>query len=113
MILDAQTMKLMDDEHLVASARAMFDSLTATDLEVELLKRFERLANVIPLAAELEAHDLQAEDVVKLLDDTVDSVEVTRKLLDVLREHDIDDPEMLRKRLAAVQRMADLVEEFD
>ena len=42
-MLTAQLAKSMDDEHLLASARAEIDPLTSTALELELLDRFERL----------------------------------------------------------------------
>ena len=42
-MLTAQLAASMDDEHLLASARAEIDPLTSTALELELLERFERL----------------------------------------------------------------------
>lgn len=71
-MLTAQLAKLMDDAHLLASARAEIDPLTSTALELELLDRFERLLDEAsehkPVADLLEEYEVGTDDMRAVID---------------------------------------------
>lgn len=57
-------LRTLTDDELLRLARAEFDPLTSTDLEAELLRRFEECcaanAEVEPLLKVLDDHDIDA-----------------------------------------------------
>lgn len=92
-MLTAQLAKYMDDEHLLASARAEIDPLTSTALELELLARFERLLDEFDLGELYRAADeygLAAKDIKNLLKEIgeagLDSPEALKAELDLARK---------------------------
>ena len=82
-MLTAQLAKSMDDEHLLASARAEIDPLTSTALELELLDRFERLLDDVK--AVIESHPASMKD--------------QAALLSLLNDQDIHEPDQLKALL--------------
>lgn len=88
-MLTAQLAKSMDDEHLLASARAEIDPLTSTALELELLDRFERLLD--------EQHD--NEGVRAVIESHPASLKDQAALLALLNDQDIHEPDQLKALL--------------
>lgn len=95
-MLTAQLAKSMDDEHLLASARAEIDPLTSTALELELLDRFERLLDEAsehkPVADLLEEYEAVIESHPASLKDQA-------ALLALLNDQDIHEPDQLKALL--------------
>ena len=95
-MLTAQLAKSMDDEHLLASARAEIDPLTSTALELELLDRFERLLDEAsehkPVADLLEEYEAVIESHPASLKDQA-------ALLSLLNDQDIHEPDQLKALL--------------
>ena len=100
-MLTAQLAKSMDDEHLLASARAEIDPLTSTALELELLDRFEALLDEQDgeLTEAVEEFDFEAKHIKALGDALIQSTENTVALLEVIGEAGFDDPELLKAEL--------------
>lgn len=85
-MLTAQLAKSMDDERLLASARAEIDPLTSTALELELLDRFEQaLEAVDDMRAVIESHPASLKD--------------QAALLSLLNDQDIHEPDQLKALL--------------
>lgn len=102
-MLTAQLAKSMDDEHLLASARAEIDPLTSTALELELLDRFERLLDeqhdnegVRALSKEYE---LTADDMRAVIESHPASLKDQAALLSLLNDQDIHEPDQLKALL--------------
>ncbi|GAB3190724.1 hypothetical protein [Hydrogenophaga aquatica] len=92
-MLTAQLAKSMDDEHLLASARAEIDPLTSTALELELLDRFERLLDEQHdnegVRALSEEYELTADDMRAVIESHPAS----------LKDQDIHEPDQLKAEL--------------
>lgn len=100
-MLTAQLAKSMDDEHLLASARAEIDTLTSTALELELLERFERLLDERngDINEAIGEFDFEAEDINALGDALILDTSNTVALLKVIGEAGFDNPELLKAAL--------------
>lgn len=102
-MLTAQLMKSMDDEHLLASARAEIDPLTSTALELELLERFERLLDEAsehkPVADLLEEYEVGTDDVKAVIESHPASLKDQAALLSLLNDQDIHEPDQLKALL--------------
>lgn len=102
-MLTAQLAKHMDDEHLLASARAEIDPLTSTALELELLDRFERLLDEAsehkPVADLLEEYEVATDDVKAVIESHPASLKDQAALLSLLNDQDIHEPDQLRALL--------------
>jgi hypothetical protein len=102
-MLTAQLAKSMDDEHLLASARAEIDPLTSTALELELLERFERLLDKAsehkPAADLLEEYEVGADDVRAVIESHPASLKDQAALLSLLNDQGIHGPDQLKKLL--------------
>jgi len=102
-MLTAQLAKSMDDEHLLASARAEIDSLTSTALELELLDRFERLLDEAsehkPVADLLEEYEVTTDDVKAVIESHPASLKDQAALLSLLNDQDIHEPDQLKALL--------------
>lgn len=100
-MLTAQLAKSMDDEHLLASARAEIDPLTSTALELELLDRFERLLDEVDgdLNEAVAEFDFEAKHIKSLGDALIQSTENTVAILEVIGAAGFDDPELLKAEL--------------
>ena len=102
-MLTAQLAKSMDDEHLLASARAEIDSLTSTALELELLERFERLLDEAsenkPVADLLEEYEVGTDDVKAVIESHPASLKDQAALLSLLNDQDIHEPDQLKELL--------------
>ncbi len=102
-MLTAQLAKSMDDEHLLASARAEIDSLTSTALELELLERFERLLDEAsehkPVADLLEEYEVGTDDVKAVIESHPASLKDQAALLSLLNDQDIHEPDQLKALL--------------
>ena len=102
-MLTAQLAKSMDDEHLLASARAEIDPLTSTALELELLERFERLLDEAsehkPVADLLEEYEVGTDDVKAVIESHPASLKDQAALLALLNDQDIHEPDQLKALL--------------
>lgn len=102
-MLTAQLAKSMDDEHLLASARAEIDPLTSTALELELLERFERLLDEAsenkPVADLLEEYEVGTDDVKAVIESHPASLKDQAALLSLLNDQDIYEPDQLKALL--------------
>ena len=101
-MLTAQLAKYMDDEHLLASARAEIDPLTSTALELELLERFERLldeASENKPVADFEEYEVGTDDVKAVIESHPASLKDQAALLSLLNDQDIHEPDQLKELL--------------
>lgn len=102
-MLTAQLAKSMDDEYLLASARAEIDPLTSTALELELLDRFERLLDEAseykPVVDLLEEHEVGTDDVKAVIESHPASLKDKAALLALLNDMDIYEPDQLEALL--------------
>ncbi len=102
-MLTAQLAKSMDDEHLLASARAEIDPLTSTALELELLERFERLLDEAsehnPVAHLLEEYGVGTDDMKAVIESHPASLKDQAALLSLLNDQDIHEPDELKAML--------------
>lgn len=102
-MLTAQLAKSMDDEHLLASARAEIDPLTSTALELELLDRFERLLDEQHdnegVRALSEEYELTADDMRAVIESHPASLKDQAALLALLNDQDIHEPDQLKALL--------------
>ena len=102
-MLTAQLAKSMDDEHLLASARAEIDPLTSTALELELLDRFERLLDEQHdnegVRALSEEYELTADDMRAVIESHPASLKDQAALLALLNDLDIHEPDQLKALL--------------
>lgn len=102
-MLTAQLAKSMDDEHLLASARAEIDPLTSTALELELLERFERLLDEAsehkPVADLLEEYEVGTDDMKAVIESHPASLKDQAALLSLLNDQDIHEPDQLKELL--------------
>ena len=102
-MLTAQLAKSMDDEHLLASARAEIDPLTSTALELELLDRFERLLDEAsehkPVADLLEEYEVGTDDMRAVIDSHPASLKDQAALLSLLNDQEIHEPDQLKALL--------------
>ena len=102
-MLTAQLAASMDDEHLLASARAEIDPLTSTALELELLERFERLLDEAsehkPVADLLEEYEVGTDDVKAVIESHPASLKDQAALLSLLNDQDIHEPDQLKELL--------------
>ena len=100
-MLTAQLAKSMDDEHLLASARAEQDPLTSSAAEIELLTRFEALLDEVDgdLNEAVAEFDFEAKHIKSLGDALIQSTENTVAILEVIGAAGFDDPELLKAEL--------------
>lgn len=102
-MLTAQLANSMDDEHLLASARAEIDPLTSTALELELLERFERLLDEAsehkPVADLLEEYEVGTDDMKAVIESHPASLKDQAALLSLLNDQDIHEPDQLKALL--------------
>lgn len=114
-MLTAQLAKSMDDEHLLASARAEIDPLTSTALELELLERFERLLDEAsenkPVADLLEEYEVGTDDVKAVIESHPASLKDQAALLSLLNDQDIHEPDQLKELLELAAKFRALVED--
>ncbi len=108
-------LRTLDDNELLRLAHTEFDALTSTDLEAELLRRFEEYAPSSPLLDVLDEQDVT--DPKRLEELLLDAHKVAEafaphndlSLFDVLDKFGINDTEALFNALA----MVEVLEEFD
>lgn len=109
-MLTAQLMASMDDEHLLAAARAELDPLTCTALELDLLERFERLLEhkqVIDLVEEHEINTDELDALGQALGAGVGIGELTA-IVGVLEEFNATDKATLRQKLERADKFYDI-----
>lgn len=109
----------LTDRELVHHADVTFDVLSATDLQVELTKRFTAVLDELDSTEEaralLDEYSVAdpatlrtALDKAAALDERAQGI----ALLDVLREFDIDSPDELKKTLQRDAKVADLINDL-
>lgn len=107
----------LTDRELAHHADITFDALVATDLQIELTKRFTALLDEQEANAELlhvlndgaiyQPQDLRiAVEKAAALDERVNGI----ALLDLLREFEIDDPAELKKVLQRDAQLRDVLD---
>lgn len=111
-------LRTLDDNELLRLAHTEFDALTSTDLEAELLRRFEEYgvtsAENEPLLKVLEDHGIDSSIA---LEKTLGALkerdaESVSALLDVLGDFDIDEPAALKKALERNAKFEDLLNDL-
>jgi len=106
----------LTDRELVHHADVTFDALTATDVQIELTKRFtavlDELDSTEEARAMLDEYSVAdpatlrtALDKAAALDERVNGI----ALLDLLREHEIDEPAELKKLLERDTQLSDVL----
>lgn len=106
----------LSDRELAHHADLESDPLTATEMQVELLKRFTAALDVLEgtEAARdlLEEHDIEDADALREVIEKAAALDERTNglaLLDALREHDIDDPAVLKKLLERDAQLVDVL----
>jgi hypothetical protein len=118
-------LRTLSDDELLRLAHIVLDALTGTDLEAELLRRFEEngavTAETEPLLKVLEDHGIDSsialDKTLGALDKTLGALkeydaDQVGALLDVLGEFDIDDPAALKKALERNAKFDDLLQDL-
>ena len=110
-MLTVQLMKAMDDDHLLASARAEIDPLTSTALELELLERFERLLDEAsenkPVADLLEEYKVGTDDMRAVIESHPAGLKEQAALLSLLNDQDIHGPDQLKELIELADKFRD------
>lgn len=100
-MLTPQLMANMDDAHLIAAVRSEIDPMTSTSLEIELLKRFERMLDE-------KRDDAPLDDA---LEDTFIEHEQLPEFIKVLSEFGAADLAVLRQKLERADKFYDIANE--
>lgn len=111
-------LRTLDDAELLRHAQIDFDPITGTELEAELLRRFEENAAVTadnePLLKVCEEHGFDSavalDKALKALGDV--PAETAGALLETCSEFDIDDPATLKKALERNAKFEDLMNDL-
>lgn len=112
------SLRTLTDDELLRHAEVDFDPLTGTELEAELMRRFEDNAAIPaenePLLKVLEDHGIEEPAaLIKALKALGDMpVERVGSLLDVLLEFDIDDPVLLKKQLDRIAKFDEVMNDL-
>lgn len=97
----------LTDAEFLREARHAQDPMTATEIQLELLHRFERVAERIARIGEAEsllmAHSIEI--------DRSESVTELAEVLQVLAEHHCIDPTRLRAKLERADEFYDIAQE--
>jgi len=112
-MLTAALMAKMDDDHLVAALHAEFDPIVATDVEIELLKRFEACIKHSDITDLVEEHEINAEEVDalgKALSYGVGIADLTGCVA-ILEEFSAIEPAALRAKLERADKFYDIAQE--
>lgn len=112
-MMDANLMRLMSLDHLLAAAAAEQDSLTRTPLETELIRRIEELQDEQRQSFVTEdGTDLSEDDLNTLWAACIDNIDTTVALLEVLSKHRISAKDELDDRLSVGEYGIDLAEKL-
>lgn len=112
------TLNNLSDEELLRLAHIDLDPLTSSELERELVRRFENLITELayhePIREQLDGFDLtKTKDIeaCKAVFEFADhyALDQAKPLLDVLTEFDIDDPAILKKALDRNEKIENLM----
>ena len=103
----------MNDDDLVRYANQFIDPITSTDLERELIKRFEALLNDVdePLHQAVDASCFTVKCLEDLEENLIGDTDNTVALLRALGKTDINSPEELIKLLNEHKDFSDLAAE--
>lgn len=109
-MMDANLMRLMSLEHLLAAAAAEQDNLTRTPLETELIRRIEELQDEQELCRYTteDGTDLSEDDLNTLWDACIGDIDTTVALLEVVGKHRISAKDDLDARLEIAKFATDL-----
>lgn len=111
-MMDANLMRLMSLEHLLAAAAAEQDSLTRTPLETELIRRIEELQDETPAFEAEDGTEFGVDELNKLWKACIDDLDNTVALLDILRKHQISLADSLDDLLALAKFGTDLADKL-
>ena len=108
-MMDANLMRLMSLDHLLAAAAAEQDSLTRTPLETELIRRIEELQDENRQCfVTKDGTDLSEDDLNTLWDACIGDIDTTVALLEVVGKHRISAKDDLDARLEIAKFATDL-----
>lgn len=107
-MMDANLMRLMSLEHLLAVAEAEQDSLTRTPLETELIRRINELQDETPAFEAEDGTEFGVDELNKLWKACIDDLDNTVALLEVLGKHRISAKDDLDARLELAKFATDL-----
>jgi hypothetical protein len=110
-------MRHLTDDELLRQAYVQLDPITSTELERELLRRFqEGIAQYEPVAEQLDDFDFSnTKDIDRfkaLMGIDLQTYQHGQTLLDVLLDADIDDPAVLKQRLARLDKFDALMDDL-
>lgn len=112
-------LRTLTDDELLRHAQIDFDPLTSTELEAELMRRFEDNSAITaenePLLKLLEDRGICSESQLEQLFSqakVVDDTPGAEALLDVLLEFDIDDPAALKKQLDRMAKFDEVMNDL-
>lgn len=111
-MMDANLMRLMSLEHLLAVAEAEQDSLTRTPLETELIRRINELQDETPAFKAEDGTEFGVDELNKLWKACIDDLDNTVALLDILRKHQISLADSLDDLLALAKFGTDLADKL-
>lgn len=112
-MLTANLMALMDDAHLVSAIEAELDPLTSTDIERELLSRFETKidgdADYAEIIAVIDEFEIEAKELRELADARIG--DATLAILKVISDAGIDSADSLQAELDLAKSFSALAED--
>lgn len=105
------TYRHLSDAEFVRRAHLEIDPLVTTDLERELLARFERHLDAAEIVSLLAEVDIESPDELRPVVDVQKAYGhlAVGELLQVLCDHDIHEPSVLRRELRRAERVTTLV----
>ena len=114
-MLTAQLMSLMDDAHLVAAIEAELDPLTSTDIERELLNRFESKidgdADYAEIIAVIDEFEIEVEELRELAENLFGDIGTTVAILKVISDAGIASADSLTAELDLAKSFSALAED--
>ena len=112
-MLTANLMALMDDAHLVSAIEAELDPLASTDIERELLSRFETKidgdADYAEIIAVIDEFEIEAKELRELADARIG--DATLAILKVISDAGIDSADSLQAELDLAKSFSALAED--
>lgn len=102
------TLSRLSDHELLRHARNEFDSLTSTNLERELARRLDDALDGLNDAEEwvdlADGFGVSAAEVQEVLESHPGDAKTLTRLLSILSDHDINDPDQLKELIEVVQK---------
>lgn len=93
--MNHSNLSLLSDDELLNHAHNAANSLTSTDLETEVLKRFERLIALSPYFETIEAMENP--------DNLQDALDLADRIKEIFEQFNIEDSDELHETLQALE----------